>query len=63
MIKCKTILGVITVNANGIRVKIVGSSKANLITRRRKVIVHFRAVILIKGNNPLQLSFNSLRNN
>jgi len=61
--KMLKILGVITVNVNGIRMKIVGSSKENLLTGRRKVIVHFWLVIVIKGSNPLQLRFNSLRNN
>ncbi|KAI5398302.1 hypothetical protein KIW84_063908 [Lathyrus oleraceus] len=32
---------VITASANGIHVKLVGSSKANLLTGRRKVVVHF----------------------
>ena len=40
--------------------KIVGSSKANLLTGRRKVIVHFRLIILIKGSNPLQLTTEQL---
>ncbi|KAI5386623.1 hypothetical protein KIW84_072959 [Lathyrus oleraceus] len=49
-------LGVITANVDGIHVKLAGSSKANLLTGRRKVVVHFRPVILIKGSNLLRLS-------
>ncbi|KAI5414952.1 hypothetical protein KIW84_040417 [Lathyrus oleraceus] len=41
-------LGVITASAKGKHVELVGSSKANLLTGRRKVVVHFRLVILIK---------------
>ncbi|KAI5439871.1 hypothetical protein KIW84_025287 [Lathyrus oleraceus] len=37
-------LDVITANADGIHMKLVGSSKANLLTRRRKMVVHFRLV-------------------
>jgi len=62
--ECQTkFLGVITANANDIHVKLVGSSKTNLLTGRRKVVVYFRLVIMIKGSNLLRLSFHSLRSN
>lgn len=56
-------IGLITTSVNGIRVKLVGSSKANLLIVRRKVVVYFRLIILIKGINPFRLSFHSLLNN
>ncbi|KAI5440509.1 hypothetical protein KIW84_010115 [Lathyrus oleraceus] len=37
---------------DGIHVKLVRSSKANLITGRRKMVMHFKLVILIKGGTP-----------